>query len=80
MTNYVCTQCEKPTARELLTVKKVHFLEIGAGARTLKTRTESWLCPTCLVADPVYQLERWDSPGMKFEEVEDGSQRARRPA
>lgn len=79
MIDYSCTKCGTRTGRELLTVKKVHFLEIGAGAKTVKTRTEAWLCPRCLVADPIYKLERWDAPGMKYEEEDHGSQGKSRP-
>lgn len=65
MTDYVCSTCHTPTDRSLLTVKKVHFLEMGERPITFKTRTESWLCPKCLVKDPTWNLEKWDAPGMK---------------
>lgn len=49
--DYRCTSCKEPTDRKLLTVKKVQFLGMGAGAKTLRTRVDSWLCPQCVVKD-----------------------------
>jgi hypothetical protein len=50
--NYACGRCKKPTPRELLTVKKIEFRGMGVGAKTLRTRVDSWLCPECVVEDP----------------------------
>lgn len=49
--DYVCDVCDRPTPRDLLTVKKIQFLGMGAGAKTLRTRVDSWQCPTCVVSD-----------------------------
>lgn len=49
--NYVCHNCNQPTDRKLLTVKKVLFLEMGVGARTLRSRVVGWLCPDCVAKD-----------------------------
>lgn len=63
---YKCTRCgTEPAAngmlpRELLTVKKVLFVEMGAGGRTLKSRVLDWLCPSCVVGDPDYKLPGWE--------------------
>lgn len=64
-TEYKCSNCDKPTKRELLVVKKIHFLGIGVRAKTLKTRTQGWLCPDCLVRDPDWKKEAYDAPGLR---------------
>lgn len=65
---YVCTRCGKkpaPTeteARDLLTVKKVSFLEMGMGGRTLRSRVADWLCPDCVAADPDFKRPPFVKP------------------
>lgn len=49
--DYACTRCGTDTARDLLTVKRAVFLEMGEGARTLKSRVTDWLCPKCVASD-----------------------------
>ena len=61
--DYRCTQCGKETDRDLLTVKKVSFLEIGENPRAIKTRTESWLCPNCIKEDNAFNIPKGFSPG-----------------
>lgn len=68
--DYKCTRCgAKPgggtenEARELLTVKKVAFLEMGIGGRTHKSRVVDWLCPKCVLDDPDWQREAFVAPG-----------------
>lgn len=61
--DYRCTECGKEKQRELLTVKKVSFLEMGMSGKAIKTRTVDWLCPDCLVKDPAWQLEKGQAPG-----------------
>lgn len=63
--DYTCTRCGASPGRDLLTVKKVHFLEIGVGGKTRKTRTVDWLCPLCTSRDPDWKREAYDAPGMK---------------
>jgi len=63
--DYVCTRCDAPVGRELLTVKKVSFLEMGEGAKTIRSRVVGWLCPKCVAADAEYNLEKFKAPGMK---------------
>lgn len=59
---YRCTRCgEVPTKegvepRDLLTVKKILFVEMGAGGRSIRSRVADWLCPSCVVADPDWNL------------------------
>jgi len=51
---YRCSECGwggRPEDRELLTVKKVYFNEMGMGGRTLKSRVVGWLCPDCVTKD-----------------------------
>lgn len=67
---YRCTRCgTKPgggtdvEARELLTVKKVSFNEMGIGGRTLRSRVVDWLCPECVRSDPDYNREKFVAPG-----------------
>jgi hypothetical protein len=67
---YKCTRCGKKPgggtdteARDLLTVKKVSFNEMGVGGRTYKSRTVDWLCPECVRTDPDYIREKFVAPG-----------------
>lgn len=63
---YICTRCgtapksdtqPQATARDLLTVKKVLFVEMGAGGRSIKSRVIDWLCPSCVAADSDWNRE-----------------------
>lgn len=65
VTDYRCTRCKKKTARDLLTVKKIQFLEMGVKGKTLKTRTADWLCPACIVQDEHWKKEAYDAPGLR---------------
>ena len=63
--HYGCTNpdCLSPDVdRELLTVKKVVFLEMGEGGRTVKSRVTAWLCPTCTATDPDWNREKFNPP------------------
>jgi hypothetical protein len=63
---YRCTRCgtipEVPenmpdlSPRDFLTVKKILFVEMGAGGRSLRSRVAEWLCPPCVAADPDWNL------------------------
>ena len=59
---YVCNKCGNDTPRDLLTVKKVLFVEMGAGGRTIRSRVESWLCPPCTKADLAWNLPAHRTP------------------
>jgi hypothetical protein len=61
--DYKCTACRKQTKRELLTVMKVSFLEIGMTPKTLKSRNILWLCPRCLVRHPLWNIPEYATPG-----------------
>jgi len=50
--DYACNGCGNATARSMLTVKKVLFTGMGAGAKTNRARVVAWLCPTCTKNDP----------------------------
>ena len=51
-----CTGCGNDTERDLLTVKKVMFTSMGAGAKTDRSRVIDRLCPLCVAVDPEYNL------------------------
>lgn len=54
---YTCMVCEQETDRKVLTVKRITFLEMGAGANIIRSRVLGWLCPTCLVRDDDWKRE-----------------------
>lgn len=60
--NYACTRCGSDTKRELLTVKKSVFLEMGEGARTIRSRVTDWLCPPCVAGDHDWNRPRFSAP------------------
>lgn len=65
--DYSCgnPDCPDPhVGREMLTVKKVVFLEMGLGGRTIRSRVSAWLCPHCLVRDPDYNREKFITPAI----------------
>lgn len=57
---YKCTVCNTEQPRNLLTVKKVLFLEMGVGARTLRSRVVGWLCPPCVAKDADYNAPSYE--------------------
>lgn len=59
---YACTQCRRPNNREDLTVKKAVFLEMGEGARTVRSRVIAWLCKYCLEKDEDFLREKFNPP------------------
>ena len=77
--DYYCTRCNISTKRELLTVKKAVFTEVGMYAKTIRSRTTDWLCPNCVATDPDYNRETIDSPSyrprakQKFKEIQNAS-------
>lgn len=64
---YLCNGCGKPTRRSLLTVKKVLFTEMGAGAKTDRARVVGWLCPACVKKDPAWNLPPYIQPTQRVE-------------
>lgn len=56
--DYRCTNCGTSIDRNLLTVKRIAFLEMGEGARTLRSRVVGWLCPVCVANDTDWRKER----------------------
>ena len=70
---YVCSTCNKPTARDLLMAKKIVFLTMGAGGRTVKSRVIEWKCPTCVVKDEHWNLEAFVAPGSQYLRTEQQS-------
>lgn len=46
----------------MLTVKKVLFTEMGAGAKTTRARVKSWLCVDCTKSDPDWNLPKHRRP------------------
>lgn len=72
---YHCSTCKNVTDRSLLMAKKVVFLTMGEGGKTLKSRVVSWQCPTCVVKDPHWNLDAFKAPGSKYLRAEiQGSQ------
>lgn len=61
--DYRCSECGRQTPRDLLTVKKVSFLEMGENPKAIKTRTESWLCPDCINKDKAFNIPKGHAPG-----------------
>lgn len=61
---YECSNCTSSPGRELLTVKKVMFVEMGVGGRTLRSRVTGWLCPECVARDPDYKREAFQAPNI----------------
>lgn len=59
---YGCTQCGRSCAREILTVKRVQFVEMGEGASTKKSRVLEWLCPSCLSQDLDFLRDKFVPP------------------
>lgn len=60
--NYACSVCGDPTPRKDLSVKKVTFLEMGAGARTIRSRVAEWMCPSCRKKDEDWNREPFQIP------------------
>lgn len=62
---YTCTNCGEEKPRSELVVKRVQFATMGAGYKTLKSRTTAWLCEECREADPAWTQELiFSAPGM----------------
>lgn len=59
---YLCNGCGQPTRRSLLTVKKILFTGMGAGAKTDRARVIEWLCPTCVKKDPDWNRPPYIQP------------------
>lgn len=55
---YRCSNCGHLKPRDQLTVKRVQFTEMGAGASILKSRVMAWLCSLCLGQDTDYMREK----------------------
>jgi hypothetical protein len=68
---YKCSVCQRETLRDLLTAKKISFTTMGAGAKTLRTRTVAWLCDECILVDEDYTREAYSgAPGMQSPALE----------
>jgi len=68
---YKCSVCLRKTLRELLTAKKIAFTTMGAGAKTLRTRTVGWLCDECIEVDEDYIRPAYSgAPGMQSPALE----------
>lgn len=62
---YKCAKCGKTRRRADLAAKRISFMEMGEGAKTIRARVVAWLCKEpCMLEDPDYQRERFsESPG-----------------
>ena len=68
---YICNGCGKPTRRSMLTVKKILFTGMGAGASTDRARVVAWLCPDCVKKDPAWNLPPNIQPAERVKIVTD---------
>lgn len=68
---YVCNGCGKPTVRSLLTVKKVLFTGMGAGASTTRARVVGWFCPPCVKKDSDWNRPAHVQPSERVRVVTD---------
>lgn len=50
--------------------KKVDFITLGTPRKVVVSRTLDWLCQDCLQKDEHFNLEAFQSPGMKSEPLE----------
>lgn len=62
ISEYVCTRCKAPTKRDELLVKRVAFVKMGPGAKTVRSRVTDWLCSTCISKDADYNREAFKVP------------------
>lgn len=62
---YYCSECGTQTEREMLTVKKAAFFEMGVGGRAVRSRVVGHLCPQCLVKDEDFKRPAFETPGTK---------------
>jgi hypothetical protein len=70
---YVCGLCETIRPRDELLAKKISYLTLGAKGKTVRSRTKDWVCLHCIAdgKDPDFDIEAYDSPGMRrAEDVE----------
>lgn len=67
---YVCGKCGNSTPRDLLTVKKVLFVEMGAGGKTIRARVDGWLCPPCVKDDTHWNLPSHRQPEERIKPAE----------
>lgn len=70
--DYSCSNCGQQTARDRLIVKKVVFLEMGAGGRTVRGRVAAWLCPDCIALDEDYNRQPHVTPTTELKRVVNG--------
>lgn len=77
---YRCDLCSNIRKREELLAKKISYLTLGQKGKTIKSRTKGWHCLECLAAgkDPDFDIEAYDSPGMRRAEEVDAEIAAKR--
>lgn len=64
--DYKCDECHNEVGKANLRAKRVLFVELGRNGRVESSRTVSWLCLSCMAADPAYRQERFAAaPGMR---------------
>lgn len=62
--DYRCEDCGKRRKRADLVAKRVSWMEMGEGAKTIRARVIKWQCRDCMANDPEYNRERFaESPG-----------------
>lgn len=63
---YRCSRCGRGEPegvnRDVLVVKKVMFVGMGEGSRTLRSRVTDWLCPDCVVIDDDWRRRAFEAP------------------
>lgn len=64
---YTCGLCGNVRSRDELLAKKISYLTLGSKGRTIRSRTKNWTCLECLAKgkDPDFNIEAYDSPGMR---------------
>lgn len=61
---YRCMVDNEEHDREDLLVKKIVYMEMGRGARTVRSRAVGWICRDHAEVDPDWNREPWiEAPG-----------------
>lgn len=70
---YICDKCQKECTKSGLKAKRIQFKELGEGGVVILTRTVSWLCLSCMQADPDYQRPAFSAaPGLRDTRIASG--------
>lgn len=68
--DYRCADCGKRKPRAELVAKRIAWMEMGEGAKTVRARVIKWQCRDCMMKDPEFNRERFaESPGYQDTEL-----------